>query len=51
MGERLNFWDRLSMYLDAVGVESGKFAWDLARLPLEDADHRDLAVTLVKGPE
>jgi len=47
----LDFFGRLGMYVDAVGVESAKFAWDLASLPLGDTDHRELAYMLVKGPD
>lgn len=45
----MSFWDRLSMYLDAVGIGEAGTAWDLAGAPMPDQDHRDFAMLLVGG--
>lgn len=45
----MSFWDKLSMYLDAVGVSEAGTAWDLAGAPMPDNDHRDFAMILVRG--
>lgn len=45
----MSFYDRLSMYLDAVGVSEAGTAWDLAGAPMSDQDHRDFAMILVGG--
>ncbi len=47
----MSFWDKLSMYLDAVGVSEAGTAWDLAGAPMPDSDHRDFAMTLVRGQQ
>ncbi len=45
--DSMTFWDKLGMYLDAVGVSDAGTAWDLAGVPMSDNDHRDFALTLV----
>lgn len=45
----MSFWDRLGMYLDAVGIGEAGTAWDLAGAPMPDQDHRDFAMLLVGG--
>ena len=45
----MNFWDKLTMYVDALGVQNCGVAWDLARVPLKDEDHSDLVNRLVSG--
>jgi len=45
----MTFWDRLSMYLDAVGVQDCGTAWDLAGAPMDDASHREFAYLLAGG--
>ena len=45
----MSFWNRLSMYLDAVGVGEAGTAWDLAGVSMSDQDHRDFAMLLVGG--
>jgi hypothetical protein len=47
----MSFWDKLSMYLDAVGVSEAGTAWDLAGAPMPDNDHRDFAMILVRGQQ
>jgi hypothetical protein len=47
----MSFWDKLSMYLDAVGVAEAGTAWDLAGAPMSDNDHRDFATILVRGQQ
>jgi len=45
----MSFWDKLNMYMEAIGVHEAGTAWDLASAPLGDADHKDFALMLLEG--
>ena len=49
MDRSMTFWDTLSMYIDAIGVESAGTAWDLSHAALSDDQHRDFAALLIGG--
>jgi hypothetical protein len=49
MDNAMTFWDRLSMYIDAIGVENSGTAWDLSSAALSDNEHRGLASLLIGG--
>lgn len=45
----VQFWDRLALYVESVGVENAGVAWDLAHADMSDDDH--LAFALMLRPE
>jgi hypothetical protein len=47
----MDFFDRLSLYVKAVGVEYVHVAWDLASVGMDNEDHFELASTLAGGFE
>jgi hypothetical protein len=47
----MTFWDKLGMYIDAIGVENAGTAWDLSSAPMPDDDHVHLASMLIGGEE
>ena len=49
MDSSMTFWDKLGMYVDAVGLENAGVAWDLSLAPMSDVDHRDFATILIAG--
>jgi hypothetical protein len=49
MDSSMTFWDKLGMYVDAVGLENAGVAWDLSLAPMSDVDHRDFATALIAG--
>ncbi len=51
MDESLTFWDKVSMYIDAFGLDNSSLAWDLANAPMTDRQHRDFAVTMVSDAQ
>lgn len=42
----MDFFDRLALHTEAVGVEAVAVAWDLASLHMTDEEHFGLAETL-----
>jgi hypothetical protein len=47
----MEFFDRLSLYVKAVGVEHVHVAWDFASAGLDDEQHFELASMLAGGFE
>jgi hypothetical protein len=39
----MDFFDRLALHTEAVGVENVAVAWDLANTPLSDEQHFEVA--------
>lgn len=42
----MDFFDRLALYTEAVGVEAVAVAWDFASTHMSDEEHFGLASTL-----
>ena len=42
----MQFWDRLALYVEAVGLDNAAVAWDLAHTDMADDDHMEFALML-----
>lgn len=42
----MQFWDRLALYVEAVGLDNAAVAWDLAHADMPDDDHLGFALML-----